>query len=486
MADDSFSKIDVDGDNILSFREVVHFIEVAAFISPYAMEFMYDANIKNIYNHTDLFGPLWFQYAANIFFNSYKDGGAPMTGYITKDVFFDHYSVGKMNVYDDNGDNVVDFDEFTLHFFGNSTVNLIQTVSNYYHDLDILPYQSQDYDTLLDMSNVTTIEEIELLIFPSTIEEPSSSQSSRRRLFYENCFHEYCAAEGTYSLAICYNGEGYGTCLQDVDQECYDEYCLSCQYRACPRSAGTEYSVSRSQNANPTPKPTIKPTCYGGSNQMLVNREDTISEMSLRDLEIGDFVQSKDAEWTKIWYIQEYDAQNATVIDLYFDYNQTPLSLTDDHLLYVDGIMDEHLKRADDIRIGDVLLVMSDKGIFDRKIVIDIGQSVETYLSAPITMDGSIVVSKVLGSSYFESIENKQKWHESAASFRGITKINTKLAAMIADFGYNVLFKMIRPLGVEYILNSYSAPIIFCVLSAIMTIFMIKIVHFVFWTKIEE
>ena len=200
-------------------------------------------------------------------------------------------------------------------------------------------------------------------------------------------------------------------------------------------------------------------------------------------MEIGDFVQSKDAKWTKIWYIQEYDAQNVTVIDLYFDYNQTPLSLTDDHLLYVDGIMDEHLKRADDVRIGDVLLVMGDEGIFDRKTVIDIGQSVETYLYAPITMDGSIVVSKVLGSSYDTSIENKQRLHESAAALRAISKINTKLAATLTDFGFNIMFKNIRLLGMQNIFNAYSTPFIVIMFPILMTILIIKAVHFVLWTK---
>ena len=289
FADESFSKIDVDGDNVLSFREVIHFLQISAFLSPVSIEFIYRENIKNIYNYSELFEPLWFQYAANIFFNSYKDGGASMTGYITKDVFFDHYSVGKMNVYDDNGDNFVNFDEFTLHFFGNSTVNLLQTVSNN----NVFPHQSHDFEGLLNISNITSIDDIELLIFPSTINDESVS---RRRLSEDSCFDEHCTAEGTYSM-MCYNDKGDGTCYHDADQ-CYDDLCMF-DWAPTPKSlivsnsAGTEHSANKIYVQQPTPQPTSKPWCYGGSNQMLVNREDTISEMSL-------------SEWLRLFRMQIY------------------------------------------------------------------------------------------------------------------------------------------------------------------------------------
>jgi len=46
--------------------------------------------------------------------------------------------------------------------------------------------------------------------------------------------------------------------------------------------------------------------CFGGENKMMVKRDGIIKNIKLKELKIGDYVQSKHiGEWTKVWWIKK-------------------------------------------------------------------------------------------------------------------------------------------------------------------------------------
>ena len=167
-------------------------------------------------------------------------------------------------------------------------------------------------------------------------------------------------------------------------------------------------------------------------------------------------------------YYSHYDTYD--MIDLYYidqDNKQSiPLSLTPDHLLYVGQIDEQYMKRADQVKIGDKVFIISNiSNINDMKFIekdiINIGQSTHKNAYSPITMNGSLIVSNVLSSSYTKSVTNAQSLHKSAAIFRAISKIDTNMAAILTNFFYNIIFKVIRYCKMESVFKySFTAPFI--------------------------
>eukprot|EP01084_Bolivina_argentea_P244221 409189_1 len=89
----------------------------------------------------------------------------------------------------------------------------------------------------------------------------------------------------------------------------------------------------------------LKPACFGGSNMLLINRNGFISELQLDEIQINDYVLSKD-RWSKIWFINRHYGEY-NMIDLYYNdkcnfndsygSNSMHITLSRDHLLYVNG-----------------------------------------------------------------------------------------------------------------------------------------------------
>eukprot|EP01084_Bolivina_argentea_P149197 260674_1 len=200
-------------------------------------------------------------------------------------------------------------------------------------------------------------------------------------------------------------------------------------------------------------------SCFSGLNTLLIKKHTgEICEIKLCELQVGVYVKSKTKQWTKVWFINKHYG-NYKMINLYFnkvDY----ISLSAEHLLYV-GQMDEKcLKRAGDIESDDIIFITNKNGKFNQQKIVSIEYSVEQDAYSPITMDGSIVVSGVLASSYTKSVVNAKRLHESAAIFRLISNVNSDVAILLVDFFYNIIFKGIRCLNLEFIINSYSSPFI--------------------------
>eukprot|EP01084_Bolivina_argentea_P244218 409184_1 len=118
-SEDIFHIMDVNGDNILSFREVTAILLTLDSI-PVASELIvkhFSLVITSIYNYSYSSGDvLWFSYAADLFFNFYD---SQYTGYITFDSYYDMKADKIMQYADVDKDHVITFNEFISDTFSN-------------------------------------------------------------------------------------------------------------------------------------------------------------------------------------------------------------------------------------------------------------------------------------------------------------------------------------------------------------------------------
>eukprot|EP01083_Nonionella_stella_P313214 1123344_1 len=160
--------------------------------------------------------------------------------------------------------------------------------------------------------------------------------------------------------------------------------------------------------------------CFGGTNTVIVKRNDVIQTMQLKDLMVGDNIcgrsmhnRSNDIEWTTVWHI-DYHHDMASQDMLYIGYqcfdddvNTTYdqyITMTANHLLYtVDEDTDkESMIRADDVQLNDTLMVYKHaKELLLCKV--SVIKSISDKPMYPLTISGDIVVSNVVSSSYTKS-----------------------------------------------------------------------------------
>eukprot|EP01084_Bolivina_argentea_P244220 409186_1 len=403
-SEDVFHIMDVNGDNILSFREVVAILTAMNSI-PTVSEIMHQqfgAVISLVYNYSySQNDSLYFQYAADLFFNAYD---ADYTGYITKDMYFDVYANKYFPLYDIDGDSVITFDEFISDTFNNNTLTYLSAIG-----IDNIHHMNS-YLQMIKL-NESHVENIDLTICPSTHykiseinEDNMLSASIQRRLLQDGT---QCAGHSTVCGAaiaiaiVCMiftSGLGAPLCIPPVISFC-GEAVVRCMGWAV-ESGG----------------------CFAGSNTIIANQNGVVTVLLMNQIQIGDYVLSKDG-WSKVWFINNHFG-DYLMVDLFYNYScqsdynyslQQYISLTPDHLLYIDDLDHMNMKRADQVQIGDTILTsyngleIHNETLCDSKII-DVRFSVAHNAYSPITMDGTIVVSNVLASSYTKSVTNARRF----------------------------------------------------------------------------
>eukprot|EP01084_Bolivina_argentea_P101386 181781_1 len=248
--------------------------------------------------------------------------------------------------------------------------------------------------------------------------------------------------------------------IQDLRQQLEQ---LQIYHRRWKRAAIASWIVIVLLAAGWTSHALCIPICCFGSetNQLLVEREGIISNITLSNLQIGDYVQSRnmndDIIWSKVWFINEHTGKHK-MIQLSYSYNDGNqfgnLTLTGEHLLYRNEF---ELVRADRILIGDAIKLTNyiQNDTFVNGEVIDISYIFDA-VRAPITMDGDIVVSSVLSSSYSRSKANADGIHTAARFLRDVSDINTKFASFITNIIYNFMYRLFRAISMEHLFEYYA------------------------------
>jgi len=132
---------------------------------------------------------------------------------------------------------------------------------------------------------------------------------------------------------------------------------------------------------------------------------------------------------------------NIKHLKIWFDGDQY-ITVTGNHLLYAEVMEDEYVRRADQLNIGSTLFVMDGENGFVEKKVTFIETVVENITFAPATMNGTVVVSNVLASTYDISLEVARKSHAVAAFPRFLSQyVSEWLAAYITEFHYYYVFE---------------------------------------------
>eukprot|EP01084_Bolivina_argentea_P096177 172910_1 len=448
--EDVFRIMDVDADNILSFREMVAYLTTLNTI-PESSAWLQSSLVKTVgdaYNYysTDANDNLLFQYGADLIFEYHN---ADNTGYITRDMYFEKRAEHALTNVDTNKNGVVDFNEFVeLNRFQNETITFIQ-------QNNILNVNFSKYADLLNIAE-STVNSIDITICPST-----TTRSARRTLGQKACDNLWLGTlfSGVAAIGCCATGVLCGGCISgaDVLMGFTQSACGGPSNSILDEGNWCRYCASTGGGGS----------CFAASNEILISRDGSLHTVLLNQLQIGDNVFSKSG-WTKVWYINAHKETDIMTNVYYIDqcnssydeinnYNHTKyISLTFDHLLYVNSMQNENMKRAEDVQIGDMIFTfhqqIGQETAFCQNKVINIDYSSDTSIFA-ITMDGSIVVSNVLASSYTKSFEHAEHLHKSTGILRWISHVNTKAAAAVANFLHNYVYEVFRYFDLESVFN---------------------------------
>ena len=223
--------------------------------------------------------------------------------------------------------------------------------------------------------------------------------------------------------------------------------------------------------------------CFGESNFVFIKHDPSdsdskIQKIQLSELKIGDYIQSRDVNtgniiWSKVWFINEHNGYYSMKRIQFIDYNGIigNITLTNDHLIYHNDFI---LNRADNLLIGDTIKIIdyASKDTFIDVKIIDIISEYYDFARSPITMDGDIVISNILASSYTKSVSNAEILHKSSKFLRDVSQINTQFAAYLVNFFYNYVYKLLKLLCIDQISQFYLfVPMFFAFVS-------IFLVHF--------
>ena len=129
----------------------------------------------------------------------------------------------------------------------------------------------------------------------------------------------------------------------------------------------------------PAPSPKKKPPCFSGLNTVNVQNK---GEILLQDLRIGDYVQTKAGDYSRVFSFAHLDTQEPTTFLQIqtSSSNNTPLEITGEHILFANG----GLVRADSVKVGDKL----SSGTIER-----IGSVQRVGFYSPTTESGEFVAS---------------------------------------------------------------------------------------------
>lgn len=201
-----------------------------------------------------------------------------------------------------------------------------------------------------------------------------------------------------------------------------------------------------------------------------VENETSTRTIEMRQLRVGDYVRAKDGEWDKVFFIK-HRTGHIRHLQLFFDFDdEAVLTVTPIHLLYVGAMNEENLKPAKDVRVGDVLFVLREdedvdggEEAFVAREVVFIGEVFEGETFAPVTMSGSLVVSRVLASSFGGSTAKRHsEYYIATAPFRFVSEfVSETFAAQLTAFNYYLFFELLDAYDMQFaVYNAYSGPFV--------------------------
>ena len=201
------------------------------------------------------------------------------------------------------------------------------------------------------------------------------------------CDYQYQCAEGL----VCYNRDEYPEdspfpeCCDSKDGSKSDNFCVLANCTP-PTPAPTPYSFEAA---------TADGACFSGFNTVdVLGKGKTL----MRELQVGDQVLAGSHKYRPVYAFAHLEPTRLAPF-LQIHTNATVLEVTEDHLVHVTGT---GFVRASSIRVGDLLSGAS--------LVTKIDYIERRGLYAPLTPDGTIVVSDVLASNYIAPQKNSSQY----------------------------------------------------------------------------
>eukprot|EP01084_Bolivina_argentea_P276209 471265_1 len=487
-AESVFDGMDDDSDDILSWTEIVNSL------AKHNLSQSYIPSVRAMYNITfnDSTDPLLNNYAANVYLDKFN---IEQFGYITRSHFYEFRSNESFTIADTDGDNSISYDEFIQKIANDRTIQFMRawnvesylesinksTVRNAYDILNptaigttnMCPYNARsgsDGRRLIDEFDISMAIEMEganQLVYDYNVggceakltcefDHPNFWESSPERVecgYYfligvSECMVTAIAAYFDQDATLARCSMAMYNCMEtyNFNDECVDVNCVCECSPSCKGHISGVFNPDRRRLACKGQNCACGSgcTCFSGDNQMLIKRDDATQNVLLKELRIGDYVHTKDGEWSKVWFIKEEEASEYEFLKLYFGENEY-ISMTNHHLLYVGDKTEQAMKRADEVTVGDIVFVMRNGTSFVEKEIVWIESTISSSGAyAPVTMEGSIVVNNVLSSRYVESPEKAQRLHDTAAVFRWISSYNTDLASFMTHCFYDSFFMKLR------------------------------------------
>ena len=147
----------------------------------------------------------------------------------------------------------------------------------------------------------------------------------------------------------------------------------------------TGAAPSRLMATTGIPLPGPPPLCFSGCNTVF-ERQD--GEIPMDMVKVGDYLQTDAGKFSRVFSLAHYDQHiEADFIQIHAG-TGSPLEITGDHLVFVNGAA----TRASNVRIGDRLS--------DGKIVTSISATKRLGVYAPLTESGYLMVNGIRASSY--------------------------------------------------------------------------------------
>jgi len=177
-----------------------------------------------------------------------------------------------------------------------------------------------------------------------------------------------------------------------------------------PVPAPTTAPVPASSTA-PVPAPVAPPTssdddggaCFSGNMKVVVQGK---GEVAMEALQVGDYVKIGNGEdYERIYAFGHRDPQRFTEFVQLHTKTGTPLEMTGEHLVFVDGKTNP--VRADSIQVGDRLLAKNSDAVVKKITLVT-----RNGLYNPLTSSGTIQVNGIAASGYIAFQEENNEYAE--------------------------------------------------------------------------
>lgn len=215
---------------------------------------------------------------------------------------------------------------------------------------------------------------------------------------------DYSDASWCRIATIAYSHEWINN--DDTNYECYCVMQVASSHKLCSESGCDSTSTCFSNNS------IVYRSKSGGINSIKNNNNNVnvnYEMIYMEDVQVGDYVMtSLEGAFSKVIYIAhktKYDNSNKQgyMRRIYCDeYN---ITMSYNHLVYVNGRLVDNLIPAIDVNIGDILYFYN-YAAFDTCLVKNITENVIEYYKQIVTENGDIIVNNILASNFI----GKNKW----------------------------------------------------------------------------